>query len=603
MLRRILCNIAEFVSTPIIKNKVFFFNIILLLVIPTMINAYWINHEQYVTFSKIYKYGVKIQDGASIPYIFFIPYVVAYIISYVDILLRYWKKQNVFIFMVYTILMFFFIINVFCLLNFSTMISPSIVMLMVETNGGEASEFFSTYIFCGDSLLAYMINAIMMAYLCISEKRFNVLVTKKKWIVFYFLMTLYMFNRVIEPVQTFLKLFDCKNLTEAELWYSDYPVNTNMFSNAIYSAFVMDLSRSEMTEAMQSTLANKETVDTDKDVNIVMIIGESYSKHHSSLYGYEHRTNPCLQAQVDSGHLFVFNDVISSYNLTSFVLRNLFSVNSIMDKENWAALPAFPIFFKNAGYNVYFWDNQRTFGKADVSDFSIASYLFNDKVAKASYTKYNDRVFPYDWGLIKDFWNTVHLEGEKNLLIFHLMGQHTKPEMRYPHGREFDVFNSDSIHRTDLDERRRRQVAHYDNSTLYNDWLVDSIMKHYAADNAVVIYFSDHGEEVYDFRDHYGRTQEAVKSPDLLKYQYEIPFMIWCSEKFMEERPDVVENIAAAVDKPFMNDNVCQILFGLVGMQIKYYHPERDLLSPEFKPYSHRDVQGTVNYEKVRWGR
>lgn len=127
MLRRILCNIAEFVSTPIIKNKVFFFNIILLLVIPTMINAYWINHEQYVTFSKIYKYGVKIRDGASIPYIFFIPYVVAYIISYVDILLRYWKKQNVFIFMVYTILMFFFIINVFCLLNFSTMISPSIV--------------------------------------------------------------------------------------------------------------------------------------------------------------------------------------------------------------------------------------------------------------------------------------------------------------------------------------------------------------------------------------------------------------------------------------------------------------------------------------------
>jgi heptose-I-phosphate ethanolaminephosphotransferase len=42
-----------------------------------------------------------------------------------------------------------------------------------------------------------------------------------------------------------------------------------------------------------------------------------------------------------------------------------------------------------------------------------------------------------------------------------------------------------------------------------------------------------------------------------------------------------MHNIAAAVDKPFMNDNVCQILFGLVGMSTIYYYPERDLLFPQ----------------------
>ena len=124
-------------------------------------------------------------------------------------------------------------------------------------------------------------------------------------------------------------------------------------------------------------------------------------------------------------------------------------------------------------------------------------------------------------------------------------------------------------------------------------------MQHYAEDNAIMLYLSDHGEEIYDFRDHYGRTQEANKTVELLKYQYEIPFMIWCSDTYKSGHPIVIDNIAAAVDKPFMNDNVCQILFGLVEMSTIYYHPERDLLSPHFQPYDHRNVQNSINYEQI----
>lgn len=600
----ILKRILQINVLPICKNKAFFINLMVLMILPSMINAYWVNREVYVTISSIYKYGIKIRYGASIPYIFFVPFVLSYMASLIDVGLKMLNEKlaRIYKLLVYITLMLLFVVNVFCLMNFKTMLSPSIVMLMAETNGGETSEFFKTYLLGRDSLLAYFICSLVLTWLFYSEKKLKPVIKGRKTIFLVLLIVLYMFDRSVSPIQIFMQLFACKNLTEVELWYLKYPVNTNVMSNVVYSFFVMHLSKEEMGNAARSTLSMADRVEAREDLNLILIIGESFSKHHSSLYGYEHHTNPKLEEYVKSGNLFVFNDAISAFNLTSFVLRNLFSVNSIMDDENWADYPIFPILFKRAGYDVYFWDNQRTFGNADVSDFSIASYLFNDSVATASYTKFNDSVFPYDGELVMDFWNNVKLQSNRNLIIFHLMGQHTMPDKRYPQDPQFNVFTPDSVCRNDLDVRRKKLIAHYDNATIYNDWLIDTIIQHYADDNAIMVYLSDHGEEIYDFRDHYGRTQETAKTTELLKYQYEIPFIIWCSDTYKSRHPIVMNNIATAVDRPIMNDNVCQLLFGLVNMSSKYYHPERDLLSPHFQSYDHRNVQYTINYEQIRWG-
>lgn len=603
-LRLFMFLLINIILSPIIKNKVFFTNLILLIVIPSIINAYWINHEQYITISRIYKYGIKIRDGASFPYILFIPFVVSYAISIVSLFIRYFSRifYKCFKVIVYCILILIFVVNSFLLLNFSTMISPSVVQLMVETNLEETSEFFYTYLFDWSSIISYIVILLMVLYIVYSEKKFKSTIKNKYIIIFSLFVGGYLFQRSVNPIRDFTHLYDCKNLSEAELWYLTYPVNTNTLSNIFYSAYILQLSKEEISNALHSTIECSDKAELRDSLNLVLIIGESFSKYHSSLYGYSHLTNPKLQKQVDSGNLFVFSDVVSSYNLTSFVLRNMFSVNSIMDNEDWTEFPAFPILFRKAGYNVYLWDNQRTFGKADVSDFSIASYLFNDTIVKESYSAVNRQVFPYDGQLIDDFAQSFSLTGNRNLVIFHLKGQHTMPDKRYPNDSEFNVFTKDSVKRNDIDGRRKSQIAHYDNATLYNDWVVNGVIQRFNDRNAVILYLSDHGEELYDFRDHYGRTQERVKTRDMLKYQYEIPFMIWCSDYYMEKHPDLVSNIASAVDKPFMNDNVCQILMGLVGMKTKYYNPKRDLLSPQYEPYHHRIVQKSINYEAIMYG-
>lgn len=585
----ITCYVGKILLAPIIKNKVFLVNIILLLIIPSIINAYWLN---------------KIKNGSSFPYILFIPFTSAYLLGTIYIIANYVncyfsKILKVF---VYCFFMVLFAVNVFLLLNFNTMISPSIIQLLIETNTNETSEFLETYLFNKNSIISYLITLIMIGYLIYSEKKQRNTIENRYLIVACICIAGYLLQRSINPMKCIINLFECENLSAAEYWYLTYPVNTNTLSNFVYSTYIMHLSKQEISNATHSTLSFEEEIESNDDLTIVLIIGESFNKHHSSLYGYYNKTNPRLQEQVNQGNLFVFTDVISSYNLTSFVIRNLFSVNSIMDNEVWTDYPAFPILFRKSGYNVYLWDNQRTFGKADVSDFSISSYLFNDSIMQKSYSAYNKKVFQYDGQLVSDFWHRIRLSGKRNLIIFHLMGQHSMPYKRYPKIKEFCVFTKDSIKRVDIDDKRKTQIAYYDNATLYNDWVVCNIMNHYKDDNAVVVYFPDHGEEIFDYRDCQGRTHETEKTPELLKYQYEIPFMIWCSNKYKESHPVVVSNILLAKDKPFMNDNVSQILMGLARMNTHYYNPKRDLISPQYEPYSHRNVQNVINYERIRYG-
>ena len=63
-----------------------------------------------------------------------------------------------------------------------------------------------------------------------------------------------------------------------------------------------------------------------------------------------------------------------------------------------------------------------------------------------------------------------------------------------------------NINRPELNNAQRNDVAHYLNATLYNDMVVDSIIRMFDNRNAVVMYLSDHGEEVHNFRNQYGRT-------------------------------------------------------------------------------------------------
>ena len=77
---------------------------------------------------------------------------------------------------------------------------------------------------------------------------------------------------------------------------------------------------------------------------------------------------------------------------------------------------------------------------------------------------------------------------------------------------------------------------------------------------------SDHGEEVFDYAHRNGRIHDATLSPDCCRHQYEIPFMIWMSDRYRAARPELAAAIARAVDRPYMTDDLPHLLLDLAGL-------------------------------------
>ena len=509
-------------------------------------------------------------------------------------------KSSFIRYIIYFTTIILFAVNIFLTLNFNTMISPWILLLIHETNSNETSEFFSAYAFSSASIITYVLTLLMVLSILIIEKFSNKIEIKIPrftllpfitWLAVGVYQLILMIQMLTLTTQMELqswydgKAFYCIENTPANLLYSFYHLHVTSHEN--------DKAWEISEKVFQSAISRNEK-DT---IDVVLIIGESYNKYHSSLYGYYLNTTPALCEQQQRGNLFVFTDAISPYNMTTLAVKNMLSTNSISLHQSWNEYPLVMSIFRHAGFDVAMWDNQKSENSVLFSDFSNNSLFYNKKMTASTYHHLNKGPFDYDQQLV-DTALTVKRNPGSTFTVFHLMGQHTLPLWRYPENDKNAVFTADSIQRADLNDYERQYIAEYDNATRYNDFVIGNIIQYYSQRNAVILYLSDHGDEVYDYRDVVGRTHEPVKQKQALKYQYEIPMILWCSDQFMNTHPTIMENIRRAVLRPFSSDNIPQLLMGLSGIHSSFYEPKKDVLSNQYE-CGIRIVQNTTDYDAV----
>ena len=509
-------------------------------------------------------------------------------------------KSSFIRYIIYFTTIILFAVNIFLTLNFNTMISPWILLLIHETNSNETSEFFSAYAFSSASIITYVLTLLMILSILIIEKFSNKIEIKIPrftllpfitWLAVGVYQLILMIQMLTLTTQMELqswydgKAFYCIENTPANLLYSFYHLHVTSHEN--------DKAWEISEKVFQSAISRNEK-DT---IDVVLIIGESYNKYHSSLYGYYLNTTPALCEQQQRGNLFVFTDAISPYNMTTLAVKNILSTNSISLHQSWNEYPLVMSIFRHAGFDVAMWDNQKSENSVLFSDFSNNSLFYNKKMTASTYHHLNKGPFDYDQQLV-DTALTVKRNPGSTFTVFHLMGQHTLPLWRYPENDKNAVFTADSIQRADLNDYERQYIAEYDNATRYNDFVIGNIIQYYSQRNAVILYLSDHGDEVYDYRDVVGRTHEPVKQKQALKYQYEIPMILWCSDQFMNTHPTIMENIRRAVLRPFSSDNIPQLLMGLSGIHSSFYEPKKDVLSNQYE-CGIRIVQNTTDYDAV----
>lgn len=371
------------------------------------------------------------------------------------------------------------------------------------------------------------------------------------------------------------------------------PIKRNAIWNIWQSTLTYMGFHEEFAQCAKSLHNYKEKVTCrEGEADVVLIVGESFNRHMSNLYDGKYNTNPRLKALEKEGSLFVFNDVVASDNGTTQNFKQFLSPVAVDDSCSWCDAPLFPFILRRCGYNVVFYSNQYAGMEMD-KEFNASMGFFNaPDIGPYIFDHHNHRTYNYDMQLIDAYReNRNKIESAKrNFVIFHLLGQHIIYGERYP--KEFTMFDGSNVKsHLPLNNEQRSMVADYLNATLYNDYIVESIIHMFSDRNAIVIYFSDHGDEVYNFRMQQGRTDMKTDDPRAMRNQLDIPFLIYVSPRYAASHQHTVEQIRKSVDRPFMTDNLPQVIFDLLGVSTAYYKPGRSVINDEYRPLKHRMLQ------------
>jgi heptose-I-phosphate ethanolaminephosphotransferase len=330
---------------------------------------------------------------------------------------------------------------------------------------------------------------------------------------------------------------------------------------------------------------------------IVLVVGESYNKHHSAVYGYGLPTTPFQSKAQEDGLMVAMKDAVTPWNVTSMVFKQLMSIRAGGESEKWTDGVLFPALMRKGGYRVSFLSNQfYKSNRQNTANFNGSFFLNSQPFDSLCFDERNAKHYVYDMGLVASLPKSP-VPGNQ-FVILHLLGQHQPYADRVP--KKQAKFKASDIKRRDLTADERQIVADYDNATLANDSVLEAIYNRFADREAIIIYVADHGEEVYDGSiGTFGRNHSASPTPQIMWAEFEVPLEIFFTPALAEKRPQLVEAALAAQDKPCSIDNLPHTLLGLAGIKSKHYNPQHDLLSAQFKA-SRRPVKGmAVTYDEI----
>ena len=510
------------------------------------------------------------------------------------------------------------LIDMFCYVHFESTLTPTMLMLFFETTGREAREFLGSYLGwdlitskTGWILLIALLHAIWSVCSAWAKRRVKqkhirlaepvVLFSNAIMGVVAFSLFIYCATECWSNKQAMYRLMTKSNLGEVEHELTTKGCATLYLPihRMVFSLYANRLASQQLTHLLKATEGVEVDSCTFRSPQIVLIIGESFNKHRSQLYGYDKPTTPRQLQRMQDSTLIAFTDVVAPWNLTSFVFKQVFSLHSVGDEGDWSDSPMFPEVFRKAGYHVTFLTNQflPKAGEA-VYDFSGGFFLNHPELSSRLFDTRNQKLHAYDEGLLKDYDALKHHEHQ--LTIFHLMGQHVDYLGRFPRKTRRHFKPSDYPDKQ-LSEKRLQVNADYDNATLYNDSVVDQIIRRFEHENAIVIYMPDHGEECFNGSlDFFGRMHSATIDYRLAREEFEIPFWIWASERYRETHPYGWEAIKRYSRRPYMTDLLPHTLMFLGGIHSKYYRKEYDVLSDAYNGKRPRVLKNQVDYNKLK---
>lgn len=371
-----------------------------------------------------------------------------------------------------------------------------------------------------------------------------------------------------------------------------YPVN---ICYNLYLAFERNAASENYREASRDFKfeARSEHSATAPEV-YVMVVGETARTHNFSLYGYPRNTNPLLSK---TPGIKAFPNVTTQSNTTHKSVPMLLSAASAEDFERLFHEKGILAAFKEAGFHTVFISNQ-------LPNHSFIDFL-GEQADEHYFLKKEDasQGNHYDEDLLQKLDEILpladasssahyHYRYRKLFVVLHSYGSHFNYQERYP--RSFAYFKPDS--RSEAKSENRRDLLNaYDNTIRYTDYILHGIIERlqkwegvqtktdgvYDQPTSAMLYTSDHGENIFDDE----RSLFLHAAPKASDYELHVPFIIWTSDGFSKQYPDILKALGENRSKQVQSSlSAFHTMLGIGGIQTRYRLDEYSVASGKYHP-------------------
>jgi len=257
------------------------------------------------------------------------------------------------------------------------------------------------------------------------------------------------------------------------------------------------------------------------DTYVVFVIGETTRWDHMGMLGYERNTTPKLSKEKN---LVAFRgescDTATKLSLRCMFVREggtMGNPGRTLKEQNVFAV------MKELGFTselfamqseVWFYDN------INANNFSFREQIGSEPRNQGKSVD--------DMLLVPELQASLQRYPKgKHLVVLHTKGSHYLYSQRYP--RSFARYQPECM---GVDETcsKAQLINAYDNSVLYVDSMLDSVLDQLRDKKAIVFYASDHGESISDNMHLHGTPREMAP-PE----QFRVPMMVWASDKYLAD--------------------------------------------------------------------
>ena len=296
------------------------------------------------------------------------------------------------------------------------------------------------------------------------------------------------------------------------------------------------------------------------DLVVVFVIGESARSSNFGLLGYERPTTPFLAAEKNLAAFKATScNTSTKLSLACMFVRPQAVVERGLQAPQVLEETVFSV-FKKLGFSVELFAMQSEvwFYNSLKTDF----YKIREVIAADSANRGKPVL---DSILVDELQASMakHPKG-RQVVVLHTKGSHFSYASRYP--REFARYQPECSG-VDGACTKAELINAYDNSVLYTDTFLHSLMQSLAGKKAVLIYTSDHGESIDENR-HFHATPKPLAPPE----QLDVPLLFWASEPYLNASPEnkrAFEQLQLAAKSPKTavgHTNLFDSMLGCLGI-------------------------------------